>query len=100
MSFKLRNTDEDRVLLYTKLFIDSLRQSKYDLSNASFRTATSARRAFIFAIRAQQYAAHPALMDQEMAPQFKSKLQKIASIRATVTRMWSKETHREWATEL
>ena len=92
--------DADSVLLYTKLFIDSLRKTKNDPSNAAFRTETFARRALVFATRAQQHLAHSALMEQEMKAQFKSKLQKVKSIGATATQMSSSESRKEWAVKV
>ncbi len=65
-TLELDTFEQDMVLVYTKLFIDTLRRRGHSTSNAGFRTAGSAKRALVWATRAQQFAAHSQLVDDSM----------------------------------
>lgn len=61
--FDLETADMLMVLFYTKIFAESLREAKRDYSNVhGVLTNSSSTSSMIHATRAQQWAAHPALL--------------------------------------
>lgn len=80
--FLLNELEFDCVLLYTQMFLEALRKQNHSARDAHFRTATSARKAIIFSTRAQQYAAHPALMQQDISQDLAGKMGRMRVMRA------------------
>ena len=60
--FHLDPQDSNMVLYFTKLFVDHLKKAKHRYSDINgILTSSDGQRAIIYATRAQQWAAHPAL---------------------------------------
>ena len=79
----LTEKDFDCVVLYTKLFLDALKAGGHATRDATFRTSTKATKALIFATRAQQFAAHPELVEAGIPTKHQRKLSEISRYRNT-----------------
>ena len=97
---ELKAMDEDMVLIYTKLFLDTLRKRGHSTNNQNFRTAGSAKRALIWATRAQQFAAHPQLVDNDTTVDHKNILTDITKMRIGAMKVSESTDKRQLAQDL